>query len=138
MSEPIKFEGLVPDHLKVRQSRITLDSLEVVTDIGFHDFEVGMPQRLLISVDLWLDPDAAPSNDDPASAWDYDFLREEVRRVTSLRRYNLQETLVHALFERFAACRGVLALRVASSKPDIYADARGVGVEIASFDGAAP
>ena len=51
---------MVPDHLKVRQSRILLDSLEVMTDIGFHEFEVGTPQRLLITVELWLeDLDAA-------------------------------------------------------------------------------
>jgi dihydroneopterin aldolase len=34
--------------------------------------------------------------------------------------------------------RGVKALRVTTSKPDIYGDAKGVGVEIASFKGAAP
>ena len=26
-----------------------------MTDIGFHDFEVGVPQRLLITVELWLE-----------------------------------------------------------------------------------
>ncbi|MCA1654728.1 MAG: dihydroneopterin aldolase [Sphingomicrobium sp.] len=138
MSDPVKLHGMVPDRLKVRQSRILLDRLEVMTDIGFHAFEIGSPQRLLISVELWLDPREAPCDDEPSSAWDYDFLREEVRRIASARRYNLQETLVQALFERFAACHGVQALRVASTKPDIYADARGVGVEIASFQGTAP
>ena len=33
---------------------------------------------------------------------------------------------------------GVRALRVTTAKPDIYADAKGVGVEIASFKGSAP
>ena len=32
-----------------------LDSLEVLTDIGFHDFEIGTPQRLLVTVEIWLD-----------------------------------------------------------------------------------
>ncbi len=138
MNETVKLHGMIPDHLRVRQSRIVLDRLEVMTDIGFHDFEIGTPQRLLISVELWLDPAESPSDDAPASAWDYDFLREEVRRIASLRRYNLQETLVKALFDRFAACRGVQALRVGSVKPDVYADARGVGIEIASFEGSVP
>ena len=44
----------------------------------------------------------------------------------------------HAIYGRFAAMRGVKALRVKSSKPDIYADARAVGVEIASFTGMTP
>ena len=46
MEAGIELQGMVPDHLKVRQSRILLDSLEVMTDIGFHDFEVGAPQQI--------------------------------------------------------------------------------------------
>jgi len=138
MTEVVKLQGLVPEHLRVRQSRILLDSLEVMTDIGFHDFEVGTPQRLLITVELWLEALDLPQGDAPEAAWNYDYLREEVRRIAGSRRYNLQETLVHALFDRFAAARGVKALRIASSKPDIYPDARGVGVEIASFEGVSP
>ena len=138
VSDLVKLQGLVPDHLRVRQNRILLDRLEVMTDIGFHDFEVGSPQRLLITVELWLDPAALPDDDEPASAWDYDYLRNEVRRIATSKRYNLQETLIHALFERFAAGRGVQALRIASVKPDVYTDAHGVGVEIASFTGSAP
>ena len=136
--DAVRLQGLIPDHLKVRQSRILLDSLEVMTDIGFHDFEVGSPQRLLITVELWLDDLTPPNDDDHSAAWNYDYLRSEVVRLAQARRYNLQETLVHAIFERVAATRGVRALRVKSVKPDVYEDAAGVGVEIASFIGSAP
>ena len=136
--EAVKLQGIVPDHLKVRQSRILLDSLEVMTDIGFHEFEIGNPQRLLITVELWLEDLQPPADDDHGSAWNYDYLRSEVTRIAQERRYNLQETLVHAIFDRVAAYRGVRALRIQSVKPDIYPDAKGVGVEIASFSGNAP
>ena len=135
MQADIKLQGMVPDHIKVRQSRILLDSLEVMTDIGFHEFEVGVPQRLLITVELWLENLEPPEDADHDSAWNYDYLRSEVVRIAQLRRYNLQETLVHAIFQRVAAYRGVKALRVKSVKPDIYPDAKGVGVEISSFAG---
>jgi dihydroneopterin aldolase len=131
-------EGLVPDTLKVRSARIVLESLEVQVDIGFHDFEVGAPQRLAVTVEIWLDDVAAPVDDDPDRAWNYDFLRSEVEEIASSRRFNLQETLAHAVFERLAAFRGVRALRVRTSKPDVYPDAHGVGVEIASFRGLWP
>lgn len=131
--EAIKLQGMVPEHLKVRQSRILLDSLEVMTDIGFHEFEIGTPQRLLVTVELWLEDLAPPDDDNHQSAWNYDYLRTEIVRIAQERRYNLQETLVHAIFQRVAAYRGVKALRVKSVKPDIYDDARGVGVEIMSF-----
>jgi dihydroneopterin aldolase len=136
-AEP-RLVGLVPDHLKVRSARLFLDSLEVLTDIGFHDFEVGAPQRLLITVEIWLDDPTLPPDDDPARAWNYDFLRTEVQELAAARRYNLQETLANAIFERIAAFHGVRALRVRTAKPDVYPDAAGVGVEIASFQGAWP
>jgi len=136
--EAVKLLGMVPDHLRVRQSRILLDSLEVMTDIGFHEFEVGAPQRLLITVELWLEELEPPADDNHLLAWNYDHLRTEVMRIAQERRYNLQETLVHAIFQRVAAYRGVKALRVKSVKPDIYSDAKGVGVEIASFTGEGP
>jgi len=136
-TEPI-LSGLVPADLKVRSARILLEGLEVQADIGFHEFEIGAPQRLLVSVEIWLDDLSAPADDDPEAAWNYDFLRTEVAEIAASRRWNLQETLAHAVFERVAAFRGIRALRVRLSKPDVYPDAHGVGVEIASFSGLWP
>ena len=133
-----KLSGLVPDNLKVRSARIILEGLEVQADIGFHDFEIGAPQRLLVSVEVWLNELATPVEDHPAEAWNYDFLRTEVAELAAARRYNLQETLAHAIFERVAAFHGVHALRVRLSKPDVYPDANAVGVEVASFPGVWP
>lgn len=130
--------GLVPQRLAVRSARILLDSLAVQADIGFHEFELGAPQRLLVSVEIWLEDVSLPKDDDPSHAWNYDFLRTEVEEIAGERRYNLQETLAHAIFERIAAFRGVRHLRVRTSKPDVYPDANGVGVEIASFSDAWP
>ena len=136
-AQPI-LSGLVPDRLKVRSARIILESLEIETDIGFHDFEIGAPQRLLVTVEVWLDALTAPPGDDPAQAWNYEFVRTEVEALARARRFNLQETLAHAIFERIAAFHGVKALRVRTSKPDVYPEAHGVGAEIASFSGAWP
>lgn len=137
MSEP-QLSGLVPEHLKVRSARILLEALDVQADIGFHEFEVGTPQRLLVTVEIWLEDVSPPRDDDPALAWNYDFLRKEVQEIASARRYNLQETLAHAIFDRIAAFRGVADVRLRLSKPDVYPEAHGVGVEIASFSGAWP
>jgi dihydroneopterin aldolase len=133
-----RLAGLVPQQLKVRSARILLDQLEVQADIGFHEFEVGAPQRLLVTVEIWLDDRTLPPDDDPMRAWNYDFLRSEVQAIAAERRYNLQETLANAVFERVAAIRGVRALRIRTSKPDVYPEAAGVGVEIASFGGQWP
>jgi dihydroneopterin aldolase len=137
MAQP-KLDGLVPDFLRPKSAKILLDSLEVMADIGFHEFEIGAPQRLLVTVEVWLDDHKAPAEDDPGGAWDYDHVRQQVMELAGARRYNLQETLAEAIYLRLAAMRGVRALRVTTSKPDIYRDARGVGVEIASFKGLGP
>lgn len=138
MSERERLAGMVPAHIKVRQQRILIDAIEVMADIGFHAFEVGVPQRLLVSVELWIDPASPPPDDEPGHAWDYDVVVQAVRALATERRYNLQETLVHAIFERIASLHGITALKITSNKPDVYPDARGVGVEIASFQGVAP
>ena len=133
-----RLSGIVPAGLKVRSARILLESLEVQADIGFHEFEIGKPQRLIVSVEIWLEERGLPRDDDPVHAWNYDFLRTEIAEIAGARRYNLQETLAHAIFERVAAFKGIAALRLRLSKPDVYPDARGVGVEIASFSGSWP
>ncbi|GAA4043451.1 hypothetical protein GCM10022281_25840 [Sphingomonas rosea] len=133
-----RLDGMVPANLAVRSARIFLDSLEVMTDIGFHDFEVGAPQRLLITVEVWLSNVETPADDAAANAWNYDHLRLEIERIAASRRFNLQETLAREVYDWIASRDGVSALRVATSKPDVYPNARAVGVEIASFSGTAP
>jgi dihydroneopterin aldolase len=137
LGEP-RLTGLVPDRLKPKSARILLEDLEVMTDIGFHEFEVGAPQRLLVTVEVWLEDFDRPADDSPERAWDYDYVRHQVMEVAAARRYNLQETFAHHLYDQLAAMRGVKALRITTSKPDIYANARGVGVQIASFRGDFP
>lgn len=133
MTEIVKLDGLVPDRLAPKTRKIVLEDYSLPVDIGFHDFEIGNPQRLFITVEVWVDETSFPTGDEASAAWNYDFLRSEIGRLAGARRYNLQETLVRAIYDLVAARRGVTALRVSSRKPDIYPDCAGVGVELASF-----
>ena len=129
----LTLDGLVPERLSPRTRKIVLDGYDLKVDIGFHDFEIGAPQRLLVTVEVWVDERAFAGSDDRACAWDYDFLRTEIGALAKGRRFNLQETFVRELYDLVAARRGVTALRVSTRKPDIYPDCVGVGVELASF-----
>lgn len=133
MTTSPRIDGLVPQALAPKSFRIFLTDFDLPVDIGFHDFEVGTPQRLLVSVDVWVSADAFASEDSAAAAWNYDFLRTEIRRMTEGRRFNLQETLAREIYELIAARQGVTGLKVSTHKPDIYPDCAGVGVEISSF-----
>jgi dihydroneopterin aldolase len=133
MTEIGRLHGLVPDRLAPKSRKIVLESLNLSLDIGFHDFEVGRPQSLLLTVEVWLDEAAFAATDEVSDAWDYDFLRSEIIALVAGRRFNLQETLVREVYALVAARHGVTGLRVSSRKPDIYPDSTGVGVELASF-----
>lgn len=126
-------DGLVPDRLQPRTRKIVLEGYELNLDIGFHDFEIGNPQRLLVTVEVWVDERAFAATDSVPHAWDYDFLRSEIGALVARRRFNLQETLAREIYDLVAARRGVTALRVSTRKPDIYPDCAGVGVELSSF-----
>jgi 7,8-dihydroneopterin aldolase/epimerase/oxygenase len=135
MIDQPKLSGLVPDALAGREApRYFSIQLEVVADIGFHEFEIGSPQRLLVTVEVWLTRPMRPPATIPA--WPGIMIMSGPRWWSwRARRYNLQETFAEAIYLRLAAMRGVKALRITTSKPDIYADARAVGVEFASFEG---
>lgn len=126
-------QGLVPAELAPKARRIFLDDFDLEVDIGFHDFEVGAPQRLRVNVEVWLDARSFPTDDRVESAWNYDFLRSTVLSLVAGRRFNLQETICREIYDLVAARHGVTALRVSTRKPDIYPDCAAVGVELASF-----
>ena len=89
MNERAKLDGLVPERLAPKTRKIVLDDLRVPVDIGFHDFEVGSPQRLSITVEVWVDDASFPETDQVEDAWDYDFLRTEIAVLAAGRRFNL-------------------------------------------------
>jgi dihydroneopterin aldolase len=128
-----RLDGLAPVSLRPRTRKIVLQGFALDVDIGFHEFEVGNPQRLIITVEVWLDEASFAAADEVDLAWNYDVLRSQVAALATSRRYNLQETLARAIYEQVAARRGVTALRVVTSKPDVYPDCAGVGVELSSF-----
>lgn len=127
------FDGLVPAALAPRSRRIFFHRLELLADIGFHDFEIGVRQRLIVSIDIWVDEAAFATEDSVHAAWNYDNVHRDVVHIAQAQRYNLQETLVRAIYEAIAARAGVTALRVSTCKPDVYPDCDGVGVELSSF-----
>jgi dihydroneopterin aldolase len=128
-----RFDGLLPDELRPVTRKIFLTDFDLPVDIGFHEFEIGQPQRLRINIEVWVEDAYFPRSDAVEDAWDYDFLRQTIHALVARRRFNLQETLVREIYDLIAARRGVTALRVSTRKLDVYPDCGAVGVELASF-----
>lgn len=108
-----------------------LEDFEVTIDIGIHDFEIGTPQRLLINVEIEVDG-ADVHSDNIDQVLDYDFIREEINRLTDARRYNLQETLCRDILTALFARPDVVAATVSTRKTDVYPDCRSVGCRMSA------
>ena len=115
-----------------RLPRLFLRNLQVAARLGIHDFE-RKPQRVLVNVELYLDPAALPKTDRIAEAVDYDAVRTDIVALAASRHFNLQETFVHAILDLCVARPGVIAARASSAKPDIYPDVEQAGYEAVRF-----
>lgn len=111
--------------------RIFLREVVLDANIGIHSFERQGPQRLVVSVDLFI-PLAlsTPKHDKIHEVVDYDFVHGAIRRRIQQGHINLQETLVDDVARSLLAHPAVYAVRVVSEKPDIYEDVEAVGVEV--------
>ncbi len=114
-----------------RCRRLFLKRLSLDAQIGVHDFEQRGTQRLWVDVSLWVPlQQSTPQTDALAEVVDYDFVRSEAHAIVARGHVQLQETIVDALAERLLAHPAVVAVRVATSKPDVYPDTEAVGVEV--------
>lgn len=120
-----------PEYEETR--RILLRRYEVEVRIGIHDFERAGPQRLWVTVELWLAPQPGPEADRIEEVLDYDFLRNEIHALAEGRRFNLQETFAEAVMEICLARQEVTGALVRTEKPDVYPDTEAVGFELTRF-----
>lgn len=110
--------------------RLFLRGLQVQASIGIHGFERAAPQRLRCDIDLYVPLHAStPQRDAIEEVVDYDFVRQVVHQAVAAGHIGLQETLGDAILDALLTHPGVVAVRVATSKPDVYPDCEAVGVE---------
>ena len=113
-----------------RARRIFLKNFETRLSIGIHDFEKQAKQRVIVNVDLYLDPDGKVEHDHIDETVDYDFVRREIVSLADSSHFNLQETFCERILAICLARPGVLAARVSSEKLDVYPDCESVGFDI--------
>ena len=107
---------------------------EVWVQIGVHDFEKSGPQRVWIDVDLYVPyARSTPRADHIEEVVDYDFVRAVVAERIRQGPVELQETLCDDLVQRLLLHPDVQAVRLSTSKPDVYPDCEAVGVEVFRF-----
>ena len=68
MQKIASLDGLVPERLRPMTRKIVLEDYRLDLDIGFHEFEIGNPQRLLVTVEVWVDERPSPPRDEAGAA----------------------------------------------------------------------
>lgn len=110
--------------------KIFIKNLIVDVFIGVHDFEKKNKQRVVINVEVDVDPDLRVENDLIKETVDYDSIRAGILEISQERHFNLQETFCEKILALCLSHQRVLAAKVSSEKPDIYTDCDSVGFEI--------
>ena len=110
--------------------RIFLKNLRVLISMGIHEVEKQARQRVIVNVDLYVDPHAKIEHDSIHETIDYDFVRNAVMKVAESGHFHLQETFCERVLDICLQEAGVIAARVSSEKPDVYPDCDSVGFEV--------
>jgi len=113
-----------------RARRIFLKNFATQISMGVHETEKHARQRVVVNVDLYLDPDGKVVRDHIDETVDYDFVRKEIAELAESGHFNLQMTFCERVLAICLARPGVIAARVSSEKLDVYPDCESVGFEI--------
>jgi dihydroneopterin aldolase len=123
--------GYAPDAARGLR-RVFIRRLEVMARLGVYPQEV-VPQRVLIDVELLVDDDAAPHGVGPDRldrVVDYAAVADAARATATAGHIRLAETLAERIALAALVDARVRSVRVSVEKPDIVADAAGVGVTV--------
>ena len=88
-------------------------------DIGVHDFEIGIPQKVRFDIYVMMSDIQNPNNDDLNEVLNYEYLIDSLNDVLSLGRFSLLETLASCLLEEISTPTNVKAASVVITKLDV-------------------
>ncbi|WP_339334779.1 dihydroneopterin aldolase [uncultured Maricaulis sp.] len=103
-----------------------LEGVKLDVEIGIHDYERGVKQRVLVDVVTLVSKDWSGA-DDIATVVDYDYILRGIKALET-RQFDLQETLCGVILKLALEPDAVAAAQVTTRKVDAYADADAVGL----------
>lgn len=113
--------------------RFFVTAIEALCSIGIYDHERAKKQRVIIDIEVVLDPASEPRTDAILEGLDYDMIRDGVLALAGARHYDLQETLARALFDEMMSLPTVIEAKVRTSKPDIYEDCQEAAYQLSNI-----
>ncbi len=113
--------------------RFFVKKIEFDCSIGIHDFERAAKQRVLVDIEVKLDPHQEPRADRIDEALDYDMIRDSVLAIATAKHFDLQETLARTIFDKMMSLPTVIEACVRTSKPDVYPDCDEVAYQLSNI-----
>lgn len=110
--------------------RVFLRNIVLAGEIGVLPHEHGRRQRVRINVELEVDEQGGPRQDDLTEVVDYAKLAERVRATVAAGHHKLVETLAERIASSAFFDGRVRSVRVRVEKLDVFDDIEAVGVEI--------
>jgi dihydroneopterin aldolase len=112
------------------KASIILNKFELNASIGIHDFEKKTKQRLIISVELFIDHNPLLIKENIEQTVNYDFLRDGILKLSEAKHYNLQETLCYDIAQLCLAYDKIQSILIYTQKPDVYPDCESIGFKL--------
>ncbi|GLK51374.1 dihydroneopterin aldolase [Maricaulis virginensis] len=103
-----------------------LEGVKLDVEIGIHDYERGVKQRVLVDV-VTLVSKAWCGTDDIATVVDYDYILNGIKALGE-KQFDLQESLCGTILDIALEPAAVAAAQVTTRKVDAYPDADAVGL----------
>ena len=108
---------------------VFIKDLELVMSIGIHDHEKKNRQRVIVNAELKVTTGAA-SSDRINDAVSYEDVIKQITGIAQQRHYNLVETVAEAMAAKCLEDKRIHSVKLKVEKPDIFAKAASVGIEI--------
>ncbi len=130
MTDRSNVAPLAPHTSTTATRRVFVNKLEVMAEIGVHDHEKGRKQPVIVSLDLGVTDQAAPLGDRIDTVLNYEWLVTMVEQTLARGHIQLVETLAEQLAAHCLEDPRVTDVRVKIEKPEAFAAAQSVGVEL--------
>lgn len=109
---------------------IFIRNLRLATTIGVHQWERGIRQTVVISLEMAFDNRRASASDRVEDTLDYATISDDLRQFVEQSEYQLVESLAEAIGERLMSKFALPWLRLTLEKLGAVRDASSVGVTI--------
>ncbi|MDG7034616.1 MAG: dihydroneopterin aldolase [Nitrososphaerota archaeon] len=111
-------------------SRIVIRDLSLYCVIGDNEWERGIKQNVMVTIELWVNVDRALVSDQIADTVNYKKLKDKVVRVVESSSNRLLEALAYSIAKICLAEERVEKVKVTVDKPGALSYARSVAFEL--------